>query len=87
VKFKFVVVEVDIKEEEAIEIQYGTERCHVCFLLIHFVHGRRKEEMVKKLGKVLDLYKDSNDMTKQRKNRRLFDVASFHLLDDIQEME
>jgi hypothetical protein len=35
----------------------------------------------------LDLYKDFNDMTKQRKNRRLFGVASFRLLEDIQDME
>jgi hypothetical protein len=86
-KFKLIVIEVDDKEEEAIKIQDGTESCHVGFLPHHFVHGRRKEAAVNKFGQVLELYKNSNDMTKQRKNIRLLGVASFRLLDDIQEVE
>jgi hypothetical protein len=43
--------------------------------------------MTNKFGEVLELYKDSNDMTKKRKNARLCGVASFRLLDDIHHME
>jgi hypothetical protein len=70
VKFKLVVIKVDGDEEEAIKgikIRDGTESCHVGFLPRHFVHGRRKEVVVNKFGQVLDLYNNSNDMTKQRK--------------------
>jgi hypothetical protein len=90
VKFKLVVIEVDDEKEEtikSIKIRDGTERCRFGFLPRHFFHGHRKEAVVNKFGQVLELYKNSNDMTKQRKNRRLFSVASFRLLDDIQEVE
>jgi hypothetical protein len=75
VKFKLVVIEADDEEEEAIKIRDGTESCHVAFLLRHLVYGRLKKAVVNKFGQVLELYKNSNDMAKQRKNRRLFSVA------------
>jgi hypothetical protein len=87
VKFKLVVIEVDDDEQEAIKIRDDMESCHVGFLPRYFVHGRRKESVANKCCPVLELYKNSNDMTKQRKNRRLFGVTSFRLLDDIQEVE
>jgi hypothetical protein len=87
IMFKLMVIEVDGEEEEAIKIRDGMESCHVGFLPRHFIHGRRKEAVVNKCGHVLDLYNDSNDMTNQMKNIRLFSVASLHLLDDIQGME
>jgi hypothetical protein len=90
VKFKIVVIEVDGEGEgasKAIKIRDGAESCNVGFLSHHFIYGRRKEALVNKCGQVLDLYKDSNNMTKKRKNRRLFIVTSFCLLDDIQDME
>jgi hypothetical protein len=86
-KFKRVVIEVDGEEQDAIKIQDGTESCHVGFLTRHFVHGRRKEAVVNTFGQVSELYKNSNDMKKQRKNRRLFGVTPFRLLDDIQDVE
>jgi hypothetical protein len=87
VKFKLVVIEVDGEEDEAIKIRDSMKSCHVGFFPRHFVHGRRKEAVVNKFGQVLNLYKDSNDMNKKRKNRRIFGVASFHLLDGIQDIE
>jgi hypothetical protein len=90
VKFKLVVIEVDDEEDEAIKaikILNDMDSCHVGFLMRHFVHGRRKEAVVNKFDQVLELYKNSNDMTKQRKNIRLFGIASFRLLDNIQEVE
>jgi hypothetical protein len=90
VKFKVVVLEQEGEVEtkiKVIKIRDGTEGCHVGFLPRHIVHGSRMEEVSDKFGQVLELYKESNDMTKKRKNSRLFGVASFRLLDDIQNME
>jgi hypothetical protein len=78
VKFKLVVIEVYDNEEEtnkAIKIRHVMESCHVDFLPRHFVHGRQKEAVVNDFGQVLDLYKNFNDMKKQRKTRRLFSVT------------
>jgi hypothetical protein len=77
-------VETKIK---TVKIRNGTESCHIGFLPRHIVHGSQKEQMANKFGQVLELYKDSNDMTKKRKNARLGGVASFRLLDDIQHTE
>jgi hypothetical protein len=80
VKLKLVVIEVEGEEEEeikAIKIRDGTESCHVGFLSCHFFRGHRKEAVVNKFGQVLYLHKNSNDMAKQRKNRRLFGIAQF----------
>jgi hypothetical protein len=77
-------VETKIK---AVKIGDGTESCHISFLPRHIVYGGKKEQMTNKFGKVLELYKDNNDMTKKRMNARLIGVASFRLLDDIQHME
>ena len=90
VKFKVVVLEQEGEVEtkiKVIKIRDGTEGCHIGFLLRHIVHGSRKEEVSDKFGQVSELYKESNDMTKKRKKSRLFGVASFCLLDDIQNME
>jgi hypothetical protein len=55
VKFKLVFIEVDDEEEDvtkAIKNRDVTESCHIGFLLHHFVHGRRKEAVVNKFGRV-----------------------------------
>jgi hypothetical protein len=83
VKFKLVVLEVDGEEEEeikAIKIRDGTESCHVGFLPRHFVDERRKEAVANKFGQVSELYKNLNDMTKQRKNIRLFPHFVFWMI-------
>jgi hypothetical protein len=72
---------------KAVKIRDGTESCHIGFLPRHIVYGGKKEQITNKFGQVLELYKDSNDMTKKRKNDRLCGVASFRLLDEIQHME
>ena len=89
-KFKVVVVEENGEMEtkmKVVKIRDGTESCHVGFLPRHILHGSRKEKFENQFGQVLELYKESNDMTKQRKNARLFGVASVRLLGDIQNME
>jgi hypothetical protein len=77
-------VETKIK---AVKIRDGTESCHIGFLPRHIAHASQKEEMANKFGQVLELHKDSNDMTNKRNNAWLCGVAYFRLLDDIQHME
>jgi hypothetical protein len=77
-------VETKIK---SVKIRDGTEICHIGFLPRHIVYGGQKEQITNIFDQVLELYKDSNDMTKKRKNARLCGVASFRLLDEIQHME
>jgi hypothetical protein len=88
VKFKVVVLEGGVETKiKAVKIRDGTESCQIDFLPRHIVYGGQKEQMTNKLDQMLELYKDSNDMTKKRKNARLCGVASFRVLDDIPHME
>jgi hypothetical protein len=50
---------------KAFKIRDGTESCHIGFLPRHIVYGVQKEQITNKFGQVLELYKDSNDMTKK----------------------
>jgi hypothetical protein len=68
VKFKVVVLEEEGGLEtkiKAVKIRDGTESCHIGFLPRHIVYGGKKEQITNKFGQVLELYKDSNDMTKK----------------------
>jgi hypothetical protein len=58
VKFKVVVF-------KAVKIRDVTERCHIGFLPRQIVNGSQEEQTTNKFGQVLELYKDSNDMTKK----------------------
>jgi hypothetical protein len=55
-------LETNIK---AVKIRDGTEICHIGFLPRHIVYGGKKEQITNKFVQVLELYKDSNDMTKK----------------------
>jgi hypothetical protein len=70
IEFKVVVLEEDGGLEtniKAVNIRDGTESCQVCFLPRHIFNWIQKEEMSNKFGQGLELYKDSNDMTKKER--------------------
>jgi hypothetical protein len=90
VKYKvtmYLVGEEDDMVIKVIKTRDDNETCHVGFLPRHIGYGSQKGKLRNKYAQVLELYKESADFTKKRKNRRPVDVASYHLLDDIQDLE
>lgn len=79
-----VIFNEDTAEEEecfkAIKIDDGLETCTIGFLPRHFVYGPRKDDFNGKYCKVLELYKDSTESVKTRKNLRLNGVCSFKFI-------
>jgi hypothetical protein len=71
---------------KTVYIRGGNETCHVNFLPKHIGYGSLKDKLRDKYAQVLELYKDSEDLTKKKKNRHLVGVASYRLLDDIQDL-
>jgi hypothetical protein len=72
---------------KVIKIRDGNETCLIGFLPRHIGYGTRNDKLRNKYAQVLELYKESADFTKKRKNRRLVGVALYRLLDDIQDLE
>jgi hypothetical protein len=90
VKFNVMMSLVGEEEEvviEVIKIWDGNETCHAGFLPRHIGYGSRKGKLRNKHAQVLELYKESADFTNKMKNHRLVDVASYRLLDGIQDLE
>jgi hypothetical protein len=90
VKFKVMMSLFGEEEEVAIKvikIWDGNETCLVGFLPRRIGYGSRKYKLRDKYTQVLELYKESADFTNKKKNGRLVDVASYRLLDDIQDLE
>jgi hypothetical protein len=88
VKFKVTISLVGEKEEvviKNIKIRDGNETCLVGFLPQHICYGSRNDTLRNKYAQVLELYKESADFTKKRKNRCLVGVASYRLFDNIQD--
>jgi hypothetical protein len=48
-----------------VKVRDGTEGYHIGVLPWHIVHGIRKEGVANKCGQLLELYKESNAMTKK----------------------
>jgi hypothetical protein len=72
---------------KVVNIQDDNETCRVGFLHRDIVYGRRKNKLRNKYGQLLEIYKESMDFTKKRKNHRLGGVASYRLLDEIQDLK
>jgi hypothetical protein len=72
---------------KVIKIRDGNETCHDGFFPQHIGYGSQNYKLRNKYAQVLELNKESAYFTKKRKNRRLVGVASYHLLDDIQDLE
>jgi hypothetical protein len=70
---------------KVVKIIDGMEGCHVGFLTRYIIKGARQNEMKDAFGQVILLYKDTTVEVLRRKNDRLHCMASFHLLQDIQE--
>jgi hypothetical protein len=90
VKFKVIMSLVGEEEEvfiKVIKIWYGNETCHVGFLPRHIGYESVTYKLRNKHAQVLELYKEPSDFTKKRKNRRLVGLASYRLLDDIQDLK
>jgi hypothetical protein len=90
VKFKVMMYLVEEEEEvviEVIKIWYGNETWLDGFLRRHIGYGSQKEKLRNKYAQVLELNKESADFKNKRKNRCPVGVASYRLLDDIQDLE
>jgi hypothetical protein len=90
VKFKVTMSLVGEEEEmviKVINIWDGNDTYHVSFLPWHIGYGIRKDNLRNKYAHVIELCKESSYFTKKRKKRRLVGVASYRLLDDIQDLE
>jgi hypothetical protein len=97
-KFKTTVIDgMDIDEgsksilEEAINavlIWNGTEHCTVAFLCKSIVVVERdKARFVEQFAQIIELYDESANKTMMLKSKRNMGIASFWLLDEIQDQE
>lgn len=89
VRFKLSVVNVGDKTEDAIKVvrvRDGTESCMIGFLPRNIVKSG-KDKFVGKFAQIIELYEHSENTTMRRKSNRNKGVASFRLLQDIQEQE
>jgi hypothetical protein len=89
-KFKVTVTMIGEKEEVAIKvvkIRDGTNNCHIGFLTQHIGYGSNKEKVKNKYGQVTELYKELEEFTKKGENCHFAGMASFCLLNDIQDLE
>jgi hypothetical protein len=76
--------EVDIK---VVKIWDDNESCHAGFLPRRIDYGIRKDKLMNKYAHMMELYNNSDDFTNKRKNHHLVGVASYRLLEDIQDLE
>jgi hypothetical protein len=80
-----------VEEEVVIKVTPicdGTESFHPSFLSHHISYRGHIERVINKYGQFREIYKESEDFTKKRKNdRHLGGVVSYHLLDDIKDLE
>jgi hypothetical protein len=84
-----MVVDVDGDTECAIAavcILDGTETCIVGFLPCSIVK-RRGDEIGTKYAQIIELYAESDNPVLRQKSNLNFGVASFRMLDDIQQQE
>ena len=89
VRFKLAVVDIDGKTEEAIKVvrmRDGTESCMIGFLPRNIIKSA-KEKFVGQFAQIIELYEYSDNEVMRRKSHRNKGVASFRLLNDIQEQE
>jgi len=89
VRFKLAVVDINGKTEEsikAVRIRDGTELCHIGFLPRNIV-VTGKDKFVGQFAQIIELYELSENETMRRKSHRNKGIASFRLLQDIQEQE
>jgi hypothetical protein len=89
VRFRVTVVEIGGKIQEAlaaVRIFDGTETCTVGFLPGHIVSSAR-EEFNWQYAQILELYEGSENAMKRRKSHQNFGIASFRLLNNIQQQE
>ena len=87
--FKFTVVDVDGFTEEAVKAvceRDGTEMCTVGFRPRHIVTSR-KDDFVGHFAQIIELYGVSDNEYMRKKSYRNLGIASFHMLDDIQDLE
>jgi hypothetical protein len=87
--FRSVVVDVDGSTEDAIaavRILDGTQTCIVGFLPRSIVK-RRGGEFPTKYAQIIELYAESDNPVLRRKSNMNFGIASFRMLDDIQQQE
>ena len=91
VRFKLTVVDIDGTVEEAIKVvrvRDGTESCTVGFLPRNIVKSiSSKEKFVGQFAQIIELYDQSDNEVMRRKSHRNQGVASFRLLNQIQEQE
>jgi hypothetical protein len=89
IRFRSMVVDVDGDTERAVaavRILDGTETCIVGFLPRSIVK-RRGAEFPPKYAQIIELYDESDNPVLRRKSNQNFGVASFRMLDDIQQQE
>ena len=86
VRFKLSVVTIGERPESAIKavhVRDGTELCTIGFLPQFEVH--RSGSKVGKFAQIIDLYHESENIYEKQKSERNHGIASYRLLEDIQE--
>jgi len=86
VKFKSTVTEEGDRAIKVMIIKDGTELFCVGFLPRHIV-ATQSARFVNKFAQVFELYGESSNSFKRRKNHENSGMASFALLDEIQDQE
>ena len=90
IRFKLTVIDTGIRKNEeaikAVRVRDGTETCTVGFLPRSLVVCR-KERFVGQFAQIIELYGMSENKTMRRKSHQNKGIASFRLLDEIQEQE
>jgi primosomal replication protein N len=87
--FKLTVVDIDGKNEEAIQAVHiwdGTALCIIGFLPRNIVQSG-KDKYVGKFAQIIELYDQLECEVKRRKSYQNRGVASFQLLDNISDKE
>ena len=69
---------------KAVKIQDGTETCTIGFLPRNYIKFKGKE-LHAKFAQIIELYDDSDNSMMRRKSQLNVGVASYRLLDDIQQ--
>jgi hypothetical protein len=87
--FQPTVVDIGGKVQEAlaaVRIFDGTETCTVGFLP-HNIVSLAREEFGWQYAQILELYEGSENRMKQHKSNQNYGIASFQLLNNIQQQE